>query len=371
MRYLAVVLICGLSLAGLVQPGDPIPGPGEAGAPVRTLSPTEEIRFLNGRRLFDKDFLTGDGVGPVFNGDSCRSCHQDPVVGGAGGIDVQVQRPMVDDGAGGFMSPVETGELAQTHSIPGTPREEIPANVVFVEERNSPTTLGLGLVELISEQAILANQDPNDTNPTDGIVGLAHILPGNVVGRLGWKANVPDLRSFVRDAMGNEMGITVPFNANNAFGFTVNDGDLVNDPELPQADLDDIVFFLQMLDFPPKRPATTQTQQGGAIFTTIGCNKCHTPLLDGVELYSNLLLHNVHPANFVGVTQGNATSGLYRTPPLRGLRDTAPYFHDGRTETIDEAIRRHDGEAVGVRQLYENNLSDTERAALLAFLESL
>jgi cytochrome c peroxidase len=94
-----------------------------------------------------------------------------------------------------------------------------------------------------------------------------------------------------------------------------------------------------------------------------------------VELYSNLLLHRVFnvdpPTGFVGVTQGNAISGFYRTPSLRGLRNTAPYFHDGRSETIDAAIRRHDGEALGMRQTYENILSDTERDALLAFLESL
>jgi CxxC motif-containing protein (DUF1111 family) len=369
MRYMAVVLICGLALAGLVQPGDPIPDPGQPGAPHRTLSVVEQDQFLRGRLLFDKNFLSGDGVGPDFNGDSCRACHQDPIMGGAGGIDVQIQRPKVDDGAGGFMSPVETGGMAQTHSLPGVPREEIPSDVAFVEERNPPSLLGLGLVDLISEQAILANQDPNDTSPTDGIQGIAHILPGSIVGRFGWKANVPDLRSFVRDAMGNEMGITVPATTN-TFGFT-SDSDGVADPELSQQDLDDILFFLQTLDFEPKRPETAQTQQGGQVFKIIGCAKCHIPILDGVELYSNLLLHNVFPANFVGVTQGDATSGLYRTPPLRDLRNTAPYFHDGRSETIDAAIRRHDGEALGMRQTYENILSDTERDALLAFLESL
>ena len=369
MRYLAVSLICGLALAGLVQPEDPIPDPGQPGAPHRTLSLAEQDQFLRGRLLFDKDFLVGAGVGPVFNADSCRACHQDPVVGGAGGIDVQVQRPKIDV-AGNLVSPVETGDLAQTHSIPGTPREEIPANVVFVEERNAPSLLGLGLVDLIAAQAIVANQDPNDTSPTDGIQGIAHILPGTIVGRFGWKANVPDLRSFVRDALGNEMGITVPITGN-TFGFTANDLDAAVEPELKQDELDDIVFFLQMLDFAPKRPATAQTQQGGQVFNIIGCAKCHIPILDGVELYSNLLLHNVHLSTFVGVTQGDATSGLYRTPPLRGLRDTAPYFHDGRSETIDAAIRRHDGEALGVRQTYENTLSDAERAALIAFLESL
>ncbi|MHC4548242.1 MAG: di-heme oxidoredictase family protein [Planctomycetota bacterium] len=360
----ALILLGGLALGGIVPPDSPLPLPGQAGAPFRALSPEEEARFLRGRQLFDKDFLSGDGVGPHFNGDSCRACHLDPVIAGAGGIDVQVQRPVMDDGS----SPPETGALAQTHARPGLRREEIPLTVAFVEERNSPSLLGLGLVQTISEAAIRANQDPQDGDG-DGILGVAHVLPDGSVGRLGWKADFPDLRSFVRDAMSSEMGITVPPDPGNAFGET-SDGDGVQDPELDPADLDDIVFFLELLAFPPRRPATTQSQEGETLFTSLGCVKCHVPVLDGVECYSNLLLHDVHPPGFEGVAQGMATSGLYRTAPLRGLRDTAPYFHNGRSETVDDAIRRHDGEALAIRQAYEN-LTQAEREALLAFLLSL
>ncbi|MHC4134921.1 MAG: di-heme oxidoredictase family protein [Planctomycetota bacterium] len=364
---LLLAVAAGLALAGMVDPTDGIPPPGEAGAPHRPLSPAEADRFLRGRLLFDRDFLSGDGVGPVMNGDSCRACHRDPVVGGAGGIDVQVQRPAIDDGAGGFMSPPETGELAQTHSRPGVAREEIPANAVFVEERNSPIILGLGLVQGIRDETILAGEDPDDLDK-DGIAGIAHILGDGSVGKLGWKANVPDLRAFVRDAMGNELGITVPATGS-PFGF-ISDSDDAPDPELSQADVDDIVFFLELLDFAPRRASTTQSLEGEALFLTIGCAQCHVPVMDGVELYSDLLLHDVQPEGFVGVTQGMATSGLYRTAPLRGLRDTAPYFHDGRSETVDHAIRRHDGEAAAIRAAYET-LTQAEREALLAFLASL
>lgn len=364
---LLVVLAAGLAAAGLVDPTDGVPPAGTAGAPHRLLSPAEEARFLRGRLLFDRDFQGADGIGPVMNGDSCRACHRDPVVGGAGGVDVQVQRPAIPDGAGGFTSPPETGELAQTHSRPGVAREEIPANVAFVEERNSPTTLGLGLVQGIRDEVILQGEDPDDLDE-DGITGVAHILDGGVVGKLGWKANFPDVRAFTRDAMGNEMGITVPANGN-PFGF-VSDSDNVPDPELSQADLDDLVFFLELLDFPPKRQPTGQTLEGEALFVAIGCARCHVQVLDGVELYSDLLLHDVQPEDFAGVTQGMATSGLYRTAPLRGLRDTAPYFHDGRSETVDHAVRRHDSEAAAIRAAYEA-LAQAEREAILAFLDSL
>ena len=124
MRIGGLLILCGLLTAGLVQPDDPIPPVGLAGAPSRVLTQAEQATFLRGRLLFDKDFLRGDGVGPVFNGDSCRACHQDPVVGGSGGIDLQVQRPA---------DPAGTGDLAQTHSVFGEPREEIPGDVAFVE----------------------------------------------------------------------------------------------------------------------------------------------------------------------------------------------------------------------------------------------
>jgi CxxC motif-containing protein (DUF1111 family) len=364
MRRIAIVLAVALvAVAGIVPEGAPIPAVGEAGGPHRPLTSPEQDRFVRGRKLFDKDFFTKDGVGPFMNCDSCRACHQDPVIGGSGGIDVQVQRPMLADGT----SPPETGILGKLKAVPGLRREEIPP-VLLVEERNSPTLLGLGLIEQISEAAILAREDPTDAD-ADGIRGIAHRLPGGLIGRFGWKANVPDLKSFVRDAMGNEMGITVAPDATSAFG-TLADTDAVQDPEIPDADVDDIAFFMEMLAFPPRLPATAQTQQGEQLFTTLGCAKCHVPSLDGVEAFTDVLLHDVQPLGFVGIGQGEAVSGLYRTPPLRGLRDTTPYFHDGRSPTVEEAVRRHAGEALAVRQAFEA-LPAAERAALVAFLLSL
>jgi len=366
MRRIAIVLALMLAaaIAGLVREGDPIPKPGTAGAPHRALTSAEKDRFIRGRALFDRDFVPRDGVGPMINCDSCRACHKDPVVGGSGGIDVQVQRPMMPDGS----SPVETGPVAQLKAAPGLRREEIPDTIMLVEERNSPTLLGLGLVQQISDAAILAREDPTDADG-DGIKGIASRLATGGIGRMGWKAVTPDVRGFVRDALGNEMGMTVPPDATSAFGVLV-DGDAAPDPEISATDIDDMTFFLELLDFAPKRPATAQTLQGEQLFTTVGCAKCHVPVLDGVEAFSDLLLHDVETPGFEGVAQGDAVSGLYRTAPLRGLRDTAPYFHDGRSATAEDAVRRHDGEALAVRQAFEALTAD-ERAALLAFLLGL
>ena len=61
---------------------------------------------------------------------------------------------------------------------------------------------------------------------------------------------------------------------------------------------------------------------------------------------------------------------MMRTAPLWGLRVRPQLMHDGLSLTIDEAIRRHGGQAEGVRLKYEA-LSEVQRKQLLAFLSSL
>jgi CxxC motif-containing protein (DUF1111 family) len=113
---------------------------------------------------------------------------------------------------------------------------------------------------------------------------------------------------------------------------------------------------------------------GELLFERIGCAQCHVPELPGasgpVLLYSDLLLHDVHAATFRGMAEPGASAGQYRTPPLWGVRDTAPYLHDGRASTLRKAILLHDGEARLVRQAFEA-LPDHDQAAVIAFLNDL
>ncbi len=60
----------------------------------------------------------------------------------------------------------------------------------------------------------------------------------------------------------------------------------------------------------------------------------------------------------------------FRTAPLWGIADTNPYLHSGAADTLDEAIRLHDGEAAAARDAYLE-MSEAERAALIQFLETL
>lgn len=358
--------------------GGPVPAVGELGGPRRALNPEELARFRRGRLIFDKPMHRSRGLGlPQMNGDSCRACHQDPVVGGAGGLELNVSRFGRDEGGAGPFTNLPGGQMASKLHPPYTPgREEHSTNADVFEQRQSPAVFGAGLIESLYDAAILENEDPLDAN-RDGIFGVARRVDvgGGVleVGRFGWKAQVPTLADFARDAMGNELGITTP---DGGRGFAVlADQDAVPDPELRPDELADLTFYMQELG-PPLRRAndSARVAVGEMLFEQVGCAICHVPTLAGptgpVPLYSNLLLHDVMPDGFRGMAEPGAGVGLYRTPPLWGVRFTPPYMHDGRAETLEDAIEAHEGEAETVRQNFEQ-LTPNDRRALVRFLRSL
>lgn len=368
---------------GLLEPNTLIPDVGGYGGPFRTLTASEKTVFTRGRELYDRDFgtstgigaLTGNDGGPRFNGDSCRACHFGPTIGGAGPRDVNVMRHGTISLAGEFTAPPDTpNTILHKQIVPGFVIPEASVEINVFEHRQTPHNFGLGLIDAITEATILSNADPNDSD-ADGISGRAHLLSDGRIGRLGWKANVPSLPEFVRDAMAAELGITLPIHTDLTFGLT-QDIDNTKDPELTLLDVDDLVFFISMLAGPPRQTGgnTSSIANGEALFGILECNKCHIPTLPGalgdVPLYSDLLLHDILPAGSPGIVEGMATQTEFRTAPLWGLSQTAPYFHSGEADTIDEAIRLHDGEAATIRDTYLS-LSATDKAALIAFLESL
>jgi CxxC motif-containing protein (DUF1111 family) len=343
---------------------------GTYGGPSEALVGENLDRFVRGRALFDRDFASFEGAGPTFNGDACRSCHFDPVIGGSGPRDLDVTRHGFFDG-GAFSEP-SIGTMAHRHGLDGgaRPPHDDAANVE--ETRQTPSTLGMGLVDRVPEAAILANEDPDDLDG-DGISGRAHRLADGRVGRFGWRGNVPSTAEFVRDAMSNELGLTLASQVGLSFGFA-NDDDGVPDPELDAAALEDLTFFLSALAAPPRAAIDDEARAGEALFTSFGCASCHRSLeLDdgtSVALFSDLLLHEVQEDAFVGVPAGDTTMGEYRTAPLWGVRDTAPYWHDGRASTLEAAVVAHAGEGASSRDAY-GAASATERGQLLAFLRSL
>lgn len=359
---------------GLVPPGAAIPAVGEYGGPESQLIPAQQEQFLRGRAVFDRDTGIRQGLGPAFNGDACRACHFDPVIGGSGPSDVNVMRHgIVDPNTSTFTTP-DVGTMAPHHSAAPDQRPYIdPAATVF-EPRQTPPLFGLGQIDRIAEATIVALEDPDDAD-ADGISGRAHVLSDGRVGRLGWKANVPSIAEFSRDAMSNEMGITLPDQADLTFGVGTDDDD-ASDPEISVGALEDLSFFIRALAPPPRTSIDPEREdEGEIVFGELGCASCHIPTLqdqDGndVNLYSDLLLHDVAPSYLLGIEDGDAGMREFRTPPLWGLGTTAPYMHDGRAYTVEDAILQHDSEAKKARDLYLA-LPPSVKAALIAFLESL
>ncbi len=360
---------------GLIAPGTPVPPPLEYGGPYRELSADELATFEAGRETFDHDFGVRDGMGnPRFNGDSCRACHFDPVVGGSGPSDVNVMRHGIVNADGQFVNPAVGSVLHKSttlHEMLNWPQDD--ANVF--EHRQTPHLFGLGLIESIPEETLLALADPNDDAVPDGISGKVSIVDGGRIGRFGWKAQVPTIDEFVRDAVTTELGMTLDLQPGLTFG-KVQDNDDVADPEYDLTRTEELAFFLEMMAGPPRAPSVDAEAEaeGEVVFAQVGCDLCHVPVLDGAEgpvaLYSDLLLHEILPADHLGIEEASAAMREFRTAPLWGLSATAPYTHTGEADTIDQAIRLHDGEAVTVRAAYEA-LTDAQRDALLAFLNTL
>ena len=346
---------------GLLTVDDAVPSDGELGAPRTTLSPAERAAFERGRVAFDRDVRLADGLGPSFNADSCRACHAQGAVGGAGSIDMN----MIRQGEPGH------GAVLHRHRTTPTPPPVDPGASV-IERVQAPLLFGVGLVDAIPDAVILANADPTDEDG-DGVRGRPHRLDDGRLGRFGWRAAVPDLTEVVRRSLSRHEGLTVPVQDGLSFGEAA-DGDDSPDPEVGADLIDDLVAFVRGLAPPAHRPRTISAFRGESSFADVGCGSCHRvlTLADGapVYLYSDLLLHDVLPPGEVGVGEGNAHGRELRTPPLWGLSTSAPFMHDGRSPTIEDAIARHDGEAAASAAAFAS-LSTEARADVLAFLRSL
>lgn len=354
---------------GLLPPLAAAPGVAELGGPIAGLTEAQLRRFSDARRLFDREFRVSEGVGaPRFNGDSCRACHFDPVLGGSGPRDVNVLRYGAVDPDGQYMEPA-AGSILHRQSVAFDAGIAAESGMTLFELRQTPHLFGAGLVEGIPTSAIEAAADPDDTNG-DGISGRVATLPDGRIGRFGWKAQVPSLLEFVRDAASSELGLTVPAQPGAAFGLTT-DADDVSDPELSHDQQTLLVEFLQRLAPPPRGVAqdADEAQRGEALFDAVGCAGCHIAALAGVPLYSDLLLHAV-AADAGGIAEGAADRQEYRTAPLWGISLTNPFMHDGAAETLAEAVLQHAGEATKSRDSFAA-LKASDQQALIAFLNTL
>ncbi len=297
-------------------------------------------------------------------------------------------------------------------SQPNFDRQYAAGNVIF----RIPTPIfGAGLVEQIPDAAILANQSASASVKTAlGIFGRPHRIrisgePNNngndgTVARFGWKAQNKSLLLFSGEAYNVEMGITnelfqterdetascqlvaTPNNTTNTDGANGTD---------TLSAIEKFAFFMRLLA--PPQPSTqtpggaASIGRGRATFGAVGCALCHTPMLQTgassvaalsnkpVNLFSDLILHNMGSGLADEVSQGAAAGDEFRTAPLWGLGQRIFFLHDGRTTDLIAAIRAHRSagnaqyrasEASAVVERF-HALPESGKQDLLNFLRSL
>ena len=397
--WIVAAAVCGFTVGACDRLATEAPPDGDVfDGPVEGLTSAELAAFARGDAEFERRFAPGTGLGPIFNNASCAACHSGD---GRGFLDNALQR--IGSESDDFLRGVG-GPQIQDKAIPGAEAEQVPAGVA-VSVRLPPPVFGVGLIEAIPEAAILALADPDDQNG-DGISGRPNWVtsaewvphaepgggPGPRLGRFGRKAQISSLFQQVVEAYLQDVGITSEFlpleNRNPLSSVPVEAVDRVPDPEVSASTVQAVTHYIRALAPPAPGVDTDQRQQGRAIFAQIGCGRCHTPSFQTgqsvlpalsnktVELFSDLLLHDMGDELADSRPDGVATGREWRTAPLWGLRLMRQFLngqtlllHDGRARSVEHAILLHGGEARAVRDAFAA-LTPAEKLALLDFVES-
>jgi len=452
---LAVLAILLASMAGVLHADFRASDPGVqtdargTGAPLPGLTTSQLALFNAGKETFLETEALKDGLGPRFNLDSCAGCHAQPAVGGTSPTSNPQVTVATAFGANNtvpfFVKPngpvrearfklnpdgtpdggvhdlfVITGRNDGSLSVPNNCQIAQPDFVTQAQNNNLifriPTpTFGGGLLEQISDSAIVANQAAEGQQKAAlGIYGRPHRIRitgttnvnGNdgTVSRFGWKAQNKSLLLFSGEAYNVEMGIsnelfqsereedpncqfaTTPNDTTNTDGATGND---------TLSDIEKFSAFMRFLAPPPPSHTTpggaASIGRGRALFGSVGCALCHTPKLrtgnttvaalanQDVNLFSDVLLHHMGPGLADGIAQAQAGPDEFRTAPLWGLGQRIFFLHDGRTSDLIQAIEAHKSAANAQFQASEasavvdnfNRLSEGQKQDLLNFLRSL
>ena len=399
------------------QRGGGTPTPPPLGTPLPGLTGFESNLYTQGELPFAVNWPPSLGLGPVFTNAGCRACHSGSGGGGFSTFRIRLFGTLNPDGS---FNPLtnEGGPLLQPLSnaaqiLNGTcvlSGEVLPADATIVGSRQVPAVFGLGLIDAIPDATIAANanfQTNDATNQALGIHGVPNMSLGSDgqlhPGRFGMKAQMPSLLQQVAHALQHDVGLTNPINP---------DEDLPQGNPYPLAcqaaatEPNDTgghitLQIYQALEFvAPLAPTTPLgTLPGQLVFNNIGCANCHIPTLQtgpaatvaltmtssgivatsetsaalsnqSVNLFSDLLLHDMGSGLADGIVMGQASGSQWRTTPLWGLSKRTQFLHDGRAQSIDGAIRAHGGEASAVVLNYLG-LNSTDGSNLRAFLGSL
>jgi CxxC motif-containing protein (DUF1111 family) len=385
----------------------------------------EELDSAVGKALFDRQWVQApastdgsDGLGPLFNAKACNSCHKDGgparlivldgqallrgLVVRTGSIngkpDPYYGHQLQDRAVSGLMPEAKiTTRLVKVASGTGPKSNDVAidfalngpgfADGTLSEVRIAPSLAGRGLLETVSQDAVMALADPDDRDG-DGISGRARIITvadGIArLGRFGAKATAATLSEQTADAAGLDIGLSSPFQKT-AFGdcmpsqkdclamATGNSAAFENE-EISGEMVKMIAAYVATLPRPPLKADA----QAEALFASAGCASCHVPQLANAKgkplpVFTDLLLHDMGPALSGKIGDSFADPQEWRTAPLidlNPLNGKRRYLHDGRAATIDMAVRWHGGEAQSARTRFEDLLPQ-DRATLIRYLEAL
>lgn len=388
--------------------------------------PNLDLAQLNkasqGRELFIAEWTAApgtrpllDGLGPLTITSACSNCHfvsgRTPSLQDNNEVGVGLLFRLAD--SQGNPDPFYGGQL-QTAATAGNsegrvswalddknkPIFTLTTHQVELTEginlgpRLSPQLVGIGLLDLVSDAEIISREDEHDAN-NDGISGRAHwrtINGEKMLGRFGWKAMQPSLEHQSAGALQQDMGLTTRLNPNEpctelqTICATQPNG---GSPEVSDSALAAINNFLTLLAVPERRIHDQhEFNRGAEIFSNIGCDACHQPVLktgdsneypllahQTIYAYTDLLLHDLGEDLNDNVKEGNANPNEWRTPPLWSLGlieavEGSRFLHDGRAETIEDAIIWHGGEALNAKNRF-SALNSEDKKHLLSFLRSI
>lgn len=427
------------------------------------LSFEQELDFKLGNALFRRLWVSApsstqasDGLGPLFNARSCQRCHlkdgrghppsANPPEDNAVSLLIRLsipprteaERELIESGkAGSIAEPTYGGQL-QDFALPGHDAEgqiyisyedvsvELADGTVvnlrkplfeiknlkygplhpeaMLSPRVAPQMIGLGLLEMISEQDLRANADPEDQdgNGISGRVSRVWDVEKNTsaIGRFGWKAGTPSLRQQSAAAFNGDIGISTPLFKGHWGDCTAAQKECLsahhgNSPQYEDVETGEEVLRLVVnysgnLAVPARRRVDDpDVLRGKQVFYESGCVACHVPKYvtrndperpehsrQLIWPYTDLLLHDMGEGLADNRPGGTASGREWRTPPLWGIGLTETvnghtfFLHDGRARNLLEAVLWHGGEAAAARDRVRA-LPKGERDALIAFLNSL
>lgn len=275
---------------------------------------------------------------------------------------------------------------------------------VMISPRVAPPMIGLGLLEAVPEDQILANADPEDADG-DGISGKPNRVwsrerEAAMLGRFGWKAGVPTIAQQAAEAFAGDIGLSTTMMPYHSGDCTEKQQACLEapsgaSPKYQNVEVGDelfklVTFYSQNLAVPSRRnPDDPQVLKGKQLFYASGCANCHKPKFVTGEVpaqphlshqliwpYTDMLLHDLGEGLADHRPEGAASGYEWRTPPLWGIGLTETvsghtlFLHDGRARNVTEAILWHGGEAEAALDKFAG-LSKEDREALLAFVNSL